>query len=297
MLTRLFLDERPPASARRLLAEAAAEHPHVNVAVGGPTGAPEIVLDAAAWRASRFDPWATDVAARRLADAGPFALRLCGADAADVAAEVLTRFQRLAPRRNAGSRGELFDRLLHAHRALHPLDRPLARADFEHALDAWQWTLRLDPGASTAVQAAALLHDVERLSSEVDRRIEHEARDYRAFKAEHARRGAAVTAELIGTAGFAPGIAQRAAFLVAHHEEGRVDAEAEILADADALSFFSLNAHGFFDYFGPEHTRRKVAYTLSRLRAEALPRLRHVRCRPEVEAMIRAVIGEATGGG
>jgi hypothetical protein len=297
MLTRLLLDERPPASARRLLEEAAAEHLQVSIGVGGPSGLPEIALDTAPWRASRLDLWAIDVEARRLADAGPFALRLRGADAADVVAEVLTRFQRLAPRRNAGSRGERFDLLLRAHRAIHPLDRPLARADFEHTLDTWQWTLRLDPGASIALQAAALLHDIERLTSEVGRRIEHEAPDYRTFKAEHARRGAVMAEVVLVAVGYDPVIARRAGSLIAHHEEGRVDAEARLLAGADALSFFSVNAHGFLDYFGPAHTRRKVAYTLSRLGAEALPRLHLIRCRPEVEAMIRAVIGEATGGG
>lgn len=80
-------------------------------------------------------------------------------------------------------------------------------------------------------------------------RIEQHASDYRAFKNEHARRGAGMT--------------------------------------RDALSFFSLNSTGFLHYYGVEHTRRKIAYTLARLRESAWWRLAGIRYHPVVAALLQ----------
>ena len=63
------------------------------------------------------------------------------------------------------------------------------------------------------------------------------------------------------------------------------------VADADALSFFSLNSAGYLDYFGPEATHRKVAYTLRRLRPEARRYLDGLRLRPVVAAALAEELG------
>jgi hypothetical protein len=59
-----------------------------------------------------------------------------------------------------------------------------------------------------------------------------------------------------------------------------------LINDADALSFFSLNASGFLDYYGVEHTRKKIDYTLRRLRPDARARLRGVHLRRDVRALL-----------
>ncbi len=82
--------------------------------------------------------------------------------------QIFTRGQRLASRRNRVTAGAWFD-----HRA---------------------------PGA---IQLAVLLHDIERLASEPDARIEHLAADYQAFKDAHARAGARIARTLLGRAGVA----------------------------------------------------------------------------------------------
>ncbi|MFP5288277.1 MAG: DUF4202 family protein [Thermoanaerobaculia bacterium] len=203
-----------------------------------------------------------------------------------MALEVLTRCQRLIGRRNAASSGPLFDRALERHRALHDLTRPLVRADWAHALDVWQWIIRLDPGAGLGVQLAALFHDVERLVSEADARIEHRAGDYQAFKDEHARRGAEMADRALEQAGIDAATRSQVARLIAGHERSSDDPDLALLNDADALSFFSLNSPGYVDYFGPEAARRKVAWTLARLRPEARRRLSGVRLRPDVAEML-----------
>ena len=56
--------------------------------------------------------------------------------------------------------------------------------------------------------------------------------------------------------------------------------------DADDLSFFTLNSWGFVRYFGPEHTRTKVAYTLGRMRPAARRHLTPARYHPEIARLL-----------
>src|SRR4051794_37930426 len=98
------------------------------------------------------------------------------------ARQIRIRYQRCLPMRNVLSRGAAFDRILARHRKLHDCTLPLVRADYDHSLDAWQWVLRLEPGAGLAVQIAALFHDIERLESEATARVEQHAPDLQGFK-------------------------------------------------------------------------------------------------------------------
>ena len=166
---------------------------------------------------------------------------------------------------------------------------PLVKADLDHAVDTWQWMLRLQPEVGLAPQLAALFHDVERLESEARERIEHRAPDYQTFKDAHAQKGAERTFEILVKAGVSSEEAERARDLVGRHERRAGDPEVLLLNDADALSFFSLNSPGYIDYFGVAQTRRKVAYTLSRLGPRAKERLDCVRLRPDVERLLREV--------
>lgn len=193
------------------------------------------------------------------------------------APQVVLRYQRLLPFHNKASRSEAFRTLRACHAALHDLRKPLVRADFEHALDVWQWVLRLQPAASFALQAAALFHDVERLLSEPDTRIEQHAKDYAAFKHAHAAEGARLVSSLLHAAGVEAALLSRTVELVRRHEAPSSDPELGLLNDADALSFFSVNSAGFLAYYGVPHTRNKIAYTLSRMTSRARRFLRCVR--------------------
>jgi hypothetical protein len=208
-----------------------------------------VEIDASEWhRAATFDRFERVMrnVGRAIAISGPAA-------AVDRAAiEVLTRFQRYVARRNRYSSGRDFDRLLVAHRRAHELDKPLVAADYDHALDIWQWVLRLEPQASAALQIAGLLHEVEQarellLAADVDREV-----------------------------------ALRVAELLAHHERPGDDRDLRLLNDADALSFFSLNSEGYLRYFGAAQTRRKVAYTFGRLSEASRSRLAEIRLTAEI---------------
>jgi hypothetical protein len=258
---------------------------------------PFLPVPVAEWESQNFNFYEMDGRLDALAerDYGPFAVDILGSpgELERAAGEILTRCQRWTGRRNEASRGPLFDRVLAEHRDAHDLAKPLVRADYNHALDTWQWVLRLAPEADLAVQLAALFHDLERLASEADARVEHHAADYQAFKNGHAERGAELAGSLLAGVGVDNETCERAARLIAAHEHlpepGDPDAaELSLLNDADALSFFSLNSPGYLDYFGPEATRRKVAYTLRRLRPESRRYLDGLRLRPAVAAAVAA---------
>jgi hypothetical protein len=259
-------------------------------------------LDAQQWRAPGFDPFDWDERVFTADAAGSLAghdlaLHITGSPREALAAtalEVLTRYQGLIGRRNAASAGPLFDAILARHLALHDWSKPLVVADYRHALDTWQWVLRLAPHADLALQTAALFHDVERLLSEADARVEHHASDYQAFKDAHAARGADVACALLSDVGMDKATIERVRWLIGRHERPEGDVSLTILNDADALSFFSLNASGFARYFPLEHTRRKVAYTLGRLRPNQRWRLARVRLAPQVRRLLEEAVGAIT---
>jgi hypothetical protein len=245
------------------------------------------VLTAAAWRDDRFDFWAFDRRLDALVARGePLRVSAPDALAPTILSEIRTRGQRLAPRRTAHTAGAWFDRVLDAHRGLHDLDRPLVRADYDHAIDAWQWAVRRDPEAPAAVQLAVLLHDIERLASEADARIEHLAADYQAFKDAHARAGATIARDLLARAGVAAALADEVGALIAIHERPGDDPALRALNDADALSFFSFNSPGYLAYFGTDQARAKVAYTLARMSPPARRELAALRLPAEIRAAI-----------
>lgn len=288
------MSQRPPIERLRLVSSSPrgtrddrvlrAEFPTVhvvNAAADEVEG--EALIDEAAWRAAAtFRPFDEAIETSSCASIG---VRDAGKNVARSACEVLTRFQRFVGRLNAASRTPAFDAARTAHRALYDLDKPLVKADFDHALDTWQWLLRLDPSAGAPVQLAALFHDVERLESEADRRVEQHAPDYQAFKDAHARRGADLAYEVLVGAGMDEATAARTRAIVAAHERRADDVDVDLLNDADALSFFSLNSPGYADYFGPEQTKKKIAYTLGRLGPRAGAKLAGVRLRSDVREL------------
>ena len=279
MIEELAVISRSPRSAAAI----GAEFPSLYVRY---EDAGEVHLRASDWMRPDFDAWSFDVSIDELAR-DSFTLRV-GDDGEHAAfpLEVLNRCQRHIDRRNRHSQGQLFTRVLRRHRALHDLEKPLVRADYNHALDVRQWLLRLEPDASLAVQLAALFHDVERLVSEPDARVEHLAADYQSFKDAHAAKGAEMALAALAEAGVDEQVRTRVAELIAKHERPSEDAEVALLNDADALSFFSLNSHGYSTYFGPEQTKKKVAYTWNRMSERARKRMVNVRLRMDVRSVV-----------
>jgi hypothetical protein len=292
MLRQLLLSDEDTATplAQERWALLSTEFPTVAIQpLAAGQGSQVLCLDVEEWLSPCFDPFSWDSHVFSAADSERLALHLVGAQGAQLAQaalEILTRYQGLVQRRNVSSADALFDRILERHRLLHDLHKPLVRADYQHALDTWQWVLRLEPQADLAIQVAALFHDVERLLSEADFRVEHKAEDYQIFKDAHAALGAELTCSLLEELNVDPATCERVSWLVTWHERSGEDASLALLNDADALSFFSLSSSGFIRYFDLEHARRKIAYTLARLRPEQRPRLEHMRLTSGVRELL-----------
>ncbi|HYL05861.1 MAG TPA: hypothetical protein VE075_07465 [Thermoanaerobaculia bacterium] len=226
---------------------------------------PGLDLTLAAWASDAFSLGDFDRYAEALAaDAAgaAFEIRLSGETGrlAPAARQIALRCQRLAGRRNAASSGEAFDRVLASHRRLRDLPLPSAAAVYAHALDTWQWLLRLDPEASLALQLAALFHEADGPSQ------------------PDGRNGAWMTDELLAEAGLDLATRVRVHRLIA----GREAPDRALLDEADALSWFSLGSPGCRCELGADSAARRVAGALARLSPVSRAWLRGLRLRGEV---------------
>src|SRR5262249_24810785 len=144
------------------------------------------------------------------------------------------------------------------------------------------------------LQVAALFHDVERLVSEADVRIEQDAANYCRFKERHAKKGALHAGEMLANCGLSSGQCKKIVNLIREHERPLLargsEAEARVLADADALSFFSLNSPGYKDYFGTRQSRIKIQHALDRMSTRARAHLQKVRLRVDVAQLLREAL-------
>ena len=258
-----------------------------------PSGA--LVIPERAWRAAPADFRCWDRAISELWSRPRWVV--VQGDAAETldqtAREVLTRYQRLVPRTNGHSASLTFHRVLSGHRAMHDLGKSPVRADYDHALDVWQWVLRLAPSAGLAVQLAALFHDVGRLLTEADRRGEPGVSEPRAIEHAHADQGAKIALEVLTACGVAPATCAEVARLIREHEQPNPcapDADLMLLADADALSFFSLSSAGFADRHGADPTRERMRYRLARMSSAAIRRLADIRLREDVAQHLADVV-------
>jgi hypothetical protein len=257
------------------------EFPTIVLGRGGAAAPAEIVVDDHSWYGA-FDLGSFDEAVE---DAGPnVAIAVRGYDVVHLAVEVATRYQRYLDRRNDASRGAAFDGVLSAHAALYDVGQPAIRFELDHALDTWQWVLRLAPRAGLAIQLAALFHDLERLAAADRQRIEHRVPDGQWPK--DGSRAERMVAALVA-AGVPLADAERARAIVYCAERRGGDPDVLLLDDADTLSFMSLCSALYSDYFGVAQTRRKVAYMVARLGPSARERLEHVRLRPDVDRLLR----------
>jgi hypothetical protein len=256
------------------------EFPTLVVVVADAVQSGDFVIDDFAWRGA-FDFQRFDEELEQTRPVRAIAVR--GADAAGVALELLGRYQRLVVRRNRASSTPIFDAVLEAHAKLFDASPLLVRGDIEHALDTWQWMLRLDPDIGLAPQLAALFHDIDRLESDPREKIEHRA--YRVLDGPQARRGGERMRAILRAVGVDEPDVLRASNLVDGCVPGAADAA--ILDDAEALSFLSLMTPVYADYFGLAQTRRKMTFTLSRLGSDAREKVAMFRLRPDLDRLVR----------
>ena len=132
-----------------------------------------------------------------------------------------------------------------------------------HAENVLEWLLKLKPDADEALQIAALAHDIDRADER--RKIQRaDFNDYNQFKAAHAHNSAKILKTILLECQVEQPIVDNACWLVERHEIGG-DAHADLLKDADCISYFEVNMPLYFQREGYEETLKRCIWGYQRL--------------------------------
>ena len=165
--------------------------------------------------------------------------------------------------------------------------------DPRHSSNTLEWLLRLDPDADAPLQLAALGHDIDRAVS--TRKVQRaDFDDYDAFKAAHARNGAEMLVEILQESGVRDeSLTREVHRLVCRHEVGG-DLRADLLVDADSISYFDVNLPLYHLRNSRTETLRRCLWGYQRLSPRARSIVAQLR-QPsdELEALMAEVIPRA----
>ena len=165
--------------------------------------------------------------------------------------------------------------------------------DPRHSRNTLEWLLRLAPDADAALQLAALGHDIDRAVS--TRKVQRaDFDDYDAFKAAHARNGAEILVEILRESGVREeSLTREVQHLVCRHEVGG-DRHADLLVDADSISYFDVNLPLYHARHSRKETLRRCLWGYERLSPRARSIVAKLR-QPdeELEALMAEVVPRA----
>lgn len=168
--------------------------------------------------------------------------------------------------------------------------------DVAHAQHVLVWVLKLRPGASEALQIAALAHDMERGATGITETYNlKDLSNLKEFKQAHAKRSADIIARLMRKHGYSEHEIARVYFLVEHHEEGgSQDEELNTLTDADSIAYFAGHIGSYYEKNGKTKTADKVRFMYTRMSKAAQQVVRGLTYTdPEVAAIVVGVTSEA----
>ena len=131
-----------------------------------------------------------------------------------------------------------------------------------HSIDTEKWVLQLKPDADEALCLAARCHDIDRAVSRITN-SELKKSDYNQYKKEHAIRSASIMKGMLTGLNFNKDFIGKISYLVENHEVGG-DADANILCDADSISYFNDGFDKYLERNGLERTKNKVSFMYSR---------------------------------
>ncbi len=161
----------------------------------------------------------------------------------------------------------------------------LASAEFElesaHALDTLNWVKKIDKNASESLQIAALAHDIDRgIGQKI---IREDGETYDEYKVRHAKRGAKLISELMAKFGYSKELIVETADLVLRHEVGGTK-DADILKDADSVSFFSCNIEWYYNYKNKndDEMKREILYKYERATPRAKELIKSIKIKNKV---------------
>ena len=179
-------------------------------------------------------------------------------------------------------------RTLSFQRAYSLLAKQIAQSksaeDPAHATNTMHWMLVLEPTADEVLQLAAFGHDVER--SLIDRHRADMFDTYEGYKAAHSKRSGEVVSTMLQQAGYTKRDGERAANIIAKGEFTSDEPEAQLLCDADSISFFDNNAPYYIATQGTEIAKHKMQFMYARASERAQKHIREVLLtRPELNLL------------
>lgn len=136
-----------------------------------------------------------------------------------------------------------------------------------HSKNTREWILKLKPEADMALQIAALGHDIER--SIAERKIKREDYiEFNGFKKAHSQSSARILREILFIYNINQTIIDKVTNLVTLHEFGG-NQEADILKEADSISFFDVSLPFYFQRNSEKETVFRVLWGYERLSRSA----------------------------
>lgn len=141
------------------------------------------------------------------------------------------------------------------------LDKSEHGREISHAENTLFWVKKLKPSASLALQIAALAHDIER--GILPRFMDKDFESHEEYKKAHSEKGAKILEDILKKYDIDKKIIIEATNLVRLHEVGG-NTDADILRDADSISFFDNNLDFYIGYKGMAGAIKQVKYKFDR---------------------------------
>ena len=139
------------------------------------------------------------------------------------------------------------------------------RIEYSHSHSVLEWILKLKPKADISLKIAALGHDIDRCIEPITNKKDFD--NYDLYKKFHASRSAKIIVELMKKLDFDKKKIDKTKFLIENHEIGG-KGDAEILKEADSLSFFENNLKHYIE-INPYYVKDKIRFMYSRLSKKA----------------------------
>lgn len=166
----------------------------------------------------------------------------------------------------------------------------------DHLIRTGYWVRKLELSASDALIIAAITHDVERRFIE-DRNPPVDEFgsnwDNPVYKKWHSERSAKFVSNFLKKEGASKGLVNGVAKLISHHEDGGWN-EADILRDADSLSFLEVNVDKFISWIpervSKEGVKEKFDYMFNRIGDKKAKEFAKLLYRKALEKLVKAAI-------
>ena len=140
------------------------------------------------------------------------------------------------------------------------------KTEYDHSQWVWQWVLKLKPEADSALQIAALGHDIDRSFEDQRKRRQYFA-IYDEYKKEHALLSAQIMCDLLRKHNFDETMMDKVKHLIENHEVGG-EGDVEILKEADSITFFNSLLH-YRQTHNQAETIAKIKFMYDRLNDNA----------------------------